>query len=115
VAVPPAPASPSVSTSAGAEKLRAADAANKIRAEMVLYRKRWGTKIELYLAGAPYGGRCRWYAVARDGQRDMLGSWYVAYRRGYGQYEASTMFQRDELSSFEVVTLDGQRLLRIPA
>ncbi|MEW2358890.1 zf-HC2 domain-containing protein [Spirillospora sp. NPDC029432] len=112
---PVAAPAPSISTSAGAERLRASDPGNKVRAEMILYRKKWGTKVELHLSGAPYGESCRFYAVARDGQRDMLGSWHVAYRRGYGQYAGSTMFQRDQLFSFEIVTLGGQPLLTIPA
>ncbi|MFI0350695.1 anti-sigma factor family protein [Actinomadura sp. 9N407] len=113
VAVPVTPSSPSITTSPGAERIRAADAG--VKGEIVLYRKKWGTKIELYLAGAPYGGTCRFFAVARDGQRDMLGSWHVAYRKGFGQYMGSTMFHREQLSSFEIVTLDGRPLLSIPA
>lgn len=112
VAVPPSPA---ISTSSGAERVRAADPGNDVKAEVVLYKKEWGTKVELHLAGAPYGESCRFYAVARNGQRDMLGSWHVAYRRGYGRYVASTMFGREQLFSFEVVTLDGRPLLTIPA
>ncbi|MFC5746021.1 zf-HC2 domain-containing protein [Actinomadura rugatobispora] len=112
---PSAPATPLISPSPGGERLNAANASNRVKAELVLYKRGWGTKVELHLAGAPFGGHCRWYAVARNGQRDALGSWYVAYRKGYGVYESSTMFQRDEIYSFEVVTLDGQPILTIPA
>ncbi|XVQ11651.1 anti-sigma factor family protein [Spirillospora sp. CA-255316] len=108
-------ATPSASPSPGGERLNAANASNRVKAELVLYQRRWGTKVELRLAGAPFGGHCRWFAVARNGQRDALGSWYVAYRKGYGVYESSTMFQRDEIYSFEVVTLDGKPILTIPA
>ncbi|GAA2427106.1 hypothetical protein GCM10010191_44870 [Actinomadura vinacea] len=109
------PASPPVPAEPGGERLNAANASNQVKAVLVLYKKKWGTKVELQLAGAPFGGHCRWYAVARNGQKDMLGSWYVAYRKGYGVYESSTMFQREQLYSFEVVTLDGQPILSIPA
>jgi hypothetical protein len=108
-------ATPTASQSPGGERLNAANASNRVKAELVLYQRRWGTKVELHLAGAPFGGHCRWFAVARNGQRDALGSWYVAYRKGYGVYESSTMFQRDEIYSFEVVTLDGKPILTIPA
>jgi hypothetical protein len=97
------------------ETLRVTSPDGKVEAEMMLTRKKWGTAVELYLSGAPYGDRCRLYAVARDGQRDMLGSWSVAYRHGYGEYEGSTMFQRGQIFSFEVVTVEGQPLLTIPA
>lgn len=68
----------------------------------------------MHLAGAPFGGHCRWYAVSRSGQRDPLGSWYVAYERGYGRFESSTMFRRDQIRAFEVVTLDGRPIITIP-
>ncbi|MBO2454291.1 zf-HC2 domain-containing protein [Actinomadura barringtoniae] len=97
------------------EALRVSSPDGKVEAEMMLTKKKWGTAVELYLSGAPYGARCRLYAVARDGQRDMLGSWAVAYRHGYGEYEGSTMFQRSQIFSFEVVTVEGQPLITIPA
>jgi len=97
------------------EALRVTSPDGKVEAEMMLTKKKWGTAVELYLSGAPYGARCRLYAVARDGQRDMLGSWSVAYRHGYGEYEGSTMFQRGQIFSFEVVTVEGQPLITIPA
>ena len=110
-----APAGPSISASPGAVRINASNASNSVKGELVLYERQWGTKVELHLAGAPFGGHCRWYAVARNGQRDVLGSWYVAYRKGYGVYESSTMFRRADLYSFEVVTLDGRPILSIPA
>ncbi|GAA2615454.1 zf-HC2 domain-containing protein [Actinomadura fulvescens] len=98
-----------------AEEITASSPDRKLSAHVMLIKKRWGTSVELYLRGAPYGASCRLVAVAKDGRRDALGSWHVAYRRGYGAYHGSTMFQRDQLYSFEVVTVDGQPLLTIPA
>jgi hypothetical protein len=112
-ATPPSP-SASPSSGAGGERLTASDPGTKIRAELVLQRKSWGTKLELHLAGVPKGGTCQWFAVSRDGRRDMLGSWSVPYDRGYGVYESSTMFKRDQITSFQVVTLDGRPLISIP-
>jgi hypothetical protein len=43
-----------------------------------------------------------------------MGSWEVAYR-GYSTFIGSTMFQRERVTSFEVVTDDGRTLLVIPA
>ncbi|GAA3969357.1 zf-HC2 domain-containing protein [Actinomadura viridis] len=115
---PPAPAPtapPLVSTGPGGERLVAGDPSRRVKAEVVVYSRKWGTKVELRLEGATYGERCRWYAVARDGRRDPLGSWYVAYRKGVGVYESSTMIPRDQLYSFEVVTVDGRPLVTVPA
>ncbi|MBX6769186.1 MAG: zf-HC2 domain-containing protein [Actinomadura rubrobrunea] len=98
-----------------AARLAASDPRSKIDAHVMLYDKKWGTKVELYLAGAPRGARCKWYAVARDGQRDPLGSWYVAYGEGYGRYDASTMFRREQIFSFEIVTVQGRPILTVRA
>lgn len=81
---------------------------------MVLHRKPWGTEVELHLAGVPKGSHCRLQVIARDGRRDALGSWYVPYDEGYGEYRGSTMFPRGQLFSFEIVGLDGRPLLTIP-
>ncbi|GLW65231.1 anti-sigma factor [Actinomadura rubrobrunea] len=98
-----------------AVRLAASDPRSKIDAYVMLYDKKWGTKVELYLAGAPRGARCKWYAVARDGRRDPLGSWYVAYGKGYGRYDASTMFRREQIFSFEIVTVQGRPILTVRA
>ncbi|MFF5260099.1 zf-HC2 domain-containing protein [Actinomadura viridis] len=112
----PAPtAPPLVSTGPGGERLVAGAPGGRVKAEVVLYSRKWGTKVELRLEGATYGERCRWYAVARDGRRDPLGSWYVAYKKGVGVYESSTMIPRDQLYSFEVVTVEGRPLVTVPA
>ncbi|MEU5876553.1 zf-HC2 domain-containing protein [Spirillospora sp. NPDC047279] len=111
--VTPPPTPPTVPPKA--EQLIARSPDGKLEARVMLYKKRWGTRVEFYLRGAPYEGSCRLYAVAKNGQRDPLGSWFVAYRRGYGEYPASTMIPRDQLFSFEVVTVEGQPLLTVPA
>ncbi|GLZ14663.1 anti-sigma factor [Actinomadura sp. NBRC 104425] len=98
---------------APAERLDASDPRTRIDAYVMLYKKQWGTKVELYLSGAPRGEHCKWYAVARDGQRDPLGSWYVPYSKGYGRYDGSTMFQRDQIFSFEIMTVQGRPLLTV--
>ncbi|MFG2006559.1 anti-sigma factor family protein [Spirillospora sp. NPDC048911] len=107
---PPPPTKP-----AKAEEISAKSPDRTLEAHLMLLKKRWGTAVEIYLRGVPKGASCRLYAVAKDGRRDMLGSWYVPYSRGYGEYHGSTMFQRDQLFSFEVVTVEGQPLLTIPA
>ncbi|MFI0450894.1 anti-sigma factor family protein [Actinomadura sp. 6N118] len=107
---PPTPTKPPK-----AEQISARSPDQKVDARVMLLKKKWGTSVEIYLSGAPYGESCRWYAVAKDGRRDMLGSWHVAYPRGYGKYFGSTMFHRNELFAFEVVTVGGQPLITIPA
>jgi hypothetical protein len=96
------------------ERITAEDPRSSVKGYVVLHRKAWGTEVELHLAGVPKGSHCRLLVIARDGRRDALGSWYVPYDEGYGEYRGSTMFPRGQLFSFEIVGLDGRPLLTIP-
>ncbi|MFB4301373.1 anti-sigma factor family protein [Actinomadura sp. NTSP31] len=96
------------------ERIAATNPDTKIKGIVWLQREEWGTKVELYLSGVPKGEHCRMMVVARDGRRDPIGSWYVPYDTGYGDYHGSTMFPRGQLYSFEIVGLDGTPLLTIP-
>ncbi|RKS71102.1 putative zinc finger protein [Actinomadura pelletieri DSM 43383] len=108
-----APPPPSTSVP-GAERIAATNPETKIKGYVLLKQKKWGTEVELHLAGVPKGSHCRLLVVARDGRRDALGSWYVPYDKGYGAYTGSTMFPRGQLFSLEIVGLDGTPLLTIP-
>ncbi|MEV0664759.1 anti-sigma factor family protein [Actinomadura luteofluorescens] len=112
---PPPPSSTSSPAPVVAgERINASDPEGAVKGYVVLRRKAWGTEVELHLAGVPKGSHCRLLVIARDGRRDALGSWYVPYDEGYGEYRGSTMFPRGQLFSFEVVGLDGRPLLTIP-
>ncbi|TDC56859.1 hypothetical protein E1281_06380 [Actinomadura sp. KC345] len=111
-ASPPPSASPS--PTADVERIAAENPSANIKGYVLLKKKQWGTEVELHLAGVPKGSHCRLQVIARDGRRDALGSWYVPYDEGYGEYRGSTMFPRGQLFSFEIVGLDGRPLLTIP-
>lgn len=119
---PAVPASPSVSAPpSGApsgegdvERIAAENPETDVKGYVLLRKKQWGTEVELHLSGVPKGSHCRMLVIARDGRRDALGSWYVPYDEGYGEYRGSTMFPRGQLFSFEIVGLDGKPLLTIP-
>jgi len=112
---PPTTRSSTATTSTGAtERIAAENPQNNIKGFVMLRKKEWGTEVELHLSGVPKGSRCRLLVIARDGRLDALGSWYVPYEEGYGEYRGSTMFPRGQLFSFEVVGLDGSPLLTIP-
>ncbi|WP_067475417.1 anti-sigma factor family protein [Actinomadura hibisca] len=98
------------------EKITAENPRTGVKGYAILRARKSGTHIELYLSGAPYGDACRFQVVARDGQKDSLGSWNVAYKgKGYGEYKGVTRFPRDQLYSLEINTLDGRPLLMFPA
>ncbi|WP_433476603.1 anti-sigma factor family protein [Spirillospora sp. CA-142024] len=110
---PPSATSTPAPTTAG-ERITAENSKSNIKGYVVLHRKQWGTEVELHLAGVRKGSHCKLLVIARDGRRDALGSWYVPYDEGYGEYRGSTMFPRGQLFSFEIVSEDGRPLLTIP-
>lgn len=105
---------PGPSPSQKTEELRASDTRTGVSARLVVTGRRSGTQAELHLKGVPLGSHCRLEAVDHYGRRDSMGSWEVAYR-GYSTFTGSTMFQRDRVTSFRIVTDDGRTLLVIPA
>ena len=96
------------------ERIAAENPRTNVKGFVLLSKKPWGTEVELHLAGVQKGSHCKLQVIARDGRRDALGSWYVPYDKGYGEYSGSTMFPRGQLYSFEIVGLDGRPLLTIP-
>ncbi|OLT10850.1 hypothetical protein BJF79_25610 [Actinomadura sp. CNU-125] len=97
-----------------AERIAAANEETGVRGYVLLFERKWGTEVEVHLSGLERGARCHMQVIARDGRRDAMGSWYVPYDDGYGEYRGSTMFPRGELSTFEIVGLDGKTVLTIP-
>ncbi|TYB40858.1 anti-sigma factor family protein [Actinomadura chibensis] len=109
------PERPPSASAGSAERITAENPASNVKGYVLLKKRQWGTEVELHLAGVPKGSHCKLLVIARDGRRDALGSWYVPYDEGYGEYRGSTMFPRGQLYSFEIVGLDGRPLLSIPA
>lgn len=94
------------------------DPVTGVRAQINLQSKRWGTALDMRVSGAPRGTHCRVVVVDKNGRSDIAGSWevpYAARREGSAQYFGSSMIATDQVASIEVRTLDGQRLLRVPA
>lgn len=94
------------------------DPVTGVRAQFNLQSKRWGTALDMRVSGAPQGTHCRVIVVDKNGRSDIVGSWevpYAARREGSAQYFGSSMIATDQVASIEVRTLEGQRLLRVPA
>ncbi|MCP2343658.1 zf-HC2 domain-containing protein [Actinomadura rupiterrae] len=109
------PSPTSTSTEEPGEKLTGTNPSNHVTASVVVRRESWGTYSEITITGVPKGSRCRWYLVTKAGKREMLGSWSVPSANGEGEYEGATMYSRDQIMSFQVDTLEGHRLVTIPA
>jgi hypothetical protein len=96
------------------EARSATDPVTKVQAWVDMRAQEWGTALTVRLTGAPQGARCRLYAVAKNGRRDVAGAWQYGGRE-YEQFNGSTMIARADLSRFEIVTTNGHRLVVIPA
>jgi anti-sigma factor RsiW len=115
VALPTVTVTPTVPEDphAATEHRRAVNRAMHVNAVIGMRGEEWGTAVTVRLSGAPQGTRCRLYAVAKDGRRDVAASWWVAYA-GSEDFFGSTMISRADLAKFEVLTMDGRRLLTVP-
>jgi len=92
--------------------LAAIDNATGVWAEVALTEVGWGTKIELRLTGVAAGESCRLVAVSADGE-EIAGNWMVP-PGDYTVIPGAVGSQPDEIEYFEVVSGDGEMLVRIP-
>jgi Putative zinc-finger len=105
---PPSPtATPSAATTVDGN-----DPVTGVRAEIGMQPKEWGTAFSVRLAGAPADSQCRLIAIDKKGRRDVAGGWQVEYL-GEASFYGSSMFQKQDIASVEIRTLDGKRLLHV--
>ncbi|NGO72257.1 hypothetical protein G5C65_28690, partial [Streptomyces sp. SB3404] len=100
------------------EKFGARDARTQARATVSLEPVPWGTRVSLKLGRVAGPQRCELVAVGRDGERQTVTTWAVpdagyGGTGGAGYYSGGAAFSRGEIARFEVVTLDGRRLVTI--
>lgn len=114
VAKPPVSTAPSPSASAApTTTVQGNDPVTGVRAQIAMQPKRWGTAFTVRLTGAPYGVHCRLIAIDKHGNTDIAGGWEVEYV-GSANFAGSSMFQKNDIASVEVRTLEGGRLLHVP-
>jgi Predicted transmembrane transcriptional regulator (anti-sigma factor) len=107
----PSPTRPTATASA-VTTVDGNDPATGVRAEVGMQPKEWGTAFSVRLAGAPAGSQCRLIAIDKQGRRDVAGGWKVEYL-GEASFYGSSMFQKQDIASVEIRTLDGKRLLHV--
>jgi hypothetical protein len=119
---PPAGPAPAPTALAGTV-VSAADPTTGVRARLGLQRKTWGTAVGLELRGVRGPQRCELVAVSEAGERQVVTTWSVP-ERGYGLPESpqpmmstqgGAAFFPGQIDRFEVRTLDGRRLVSVPA
>jgi hypothetical protein len=95
--------------------------ADGVRAKVLITDTSWGTNLSVVLSGVHGPLTCELVAVGRDGSRQTASTWSVgdeAYGGpGHpGQFTVwgATGFSRAQIDHFDVRTLDGRTLVRVP-
>ena len=108
----PSPTAQPTATPSAVTTVEGNDPATGVRAEIGMQSKEWGTAFSVRLAGAPADSQCRLIAIDKQGRRDVAGGWQVEYL-GEASFYGSSMFQKQDIASVEIRTLDGKRLLHV--
>jgi hypothetical protein len=103
-----------------AEQFKGSDNSTGVKATVGVNEKKWGSEIGLTLAGVQGPLTCRLVAVGKDGSQQTVGTWSVP-TAGYGTsdqpnpltLDGSAGMQPDDISRFDVVTSQGQRLVSV--
>lgn len=101
-------------TAVAGRTLSRTDPETGVSALINMQRRGWGTAFRVQLTGAPFGAKCRLIAINRQGRQDIAGTWQVTYG-GNVEFSGASMFPSDQITSLEVRTLDGIRLINVPA
>jgi len=86
-----------------------------IKARVDATPRGWGTAVTVQLHGAPRGATCSLVAVSNSGRRDIAATWHVGYDSGYVDVNGATSIPLTDIAAYEVVTSEGQRLVRVTA
>ncbi|MET7284270.1 zf-HC2 domain-containing protein [Streptomyces sp. NPDC005573] len=109
------------------DKVSGSDTATGVSATVAMDEKNWGTDTVLQLKGVKGPLKCSLVAVAKNGERQTLGSWSVG-KWGYGMPDAPTQEAKNplyvgggtalkpgEIDHFEVMTFEGKKLVQVDA
>ncbi|MEU9337374.1 zf-HC2 domain-containing protein [Streptomyces sp. NPDC048290] len=107
------------------DRATATDPTTEVSASVALQEKAWGTDGVLELKNVKGPLKCSLIAVGKNGERESMSTWSVP-DWGYGIEGAQTQqarnplyiqsgaaFKPSEIDRFEVVTLDGDKLVEI--
>ncbi|MFB9835691.1 anti-sigma factor family protein [Actinoallomurus acaciae] len=110
---PPLPPRPPAATTAPTTTVSTKDPATGVRAQIDMQPKLWGTAFTVRMSGAPAGSHCHLVATDKKGRKDIAGGWEVQYLDGSASFAGSSMIQRSDLASVEVLTTEGRRLVLV--
>ncbi|MEC4015088.1 anti-sigma factor family protein [Streptomyces sp. H27-D2] len=109
------------------EKIGRTDPTTKVAATVSMEQKPWGTHVALKLGNVKGPLKCDLVAVSKSGEEQTVTTWAVP-KWGYGvpggkgdkgnkepfYAHGGAALDRNDIDHFEVRTLDGRRLVRVP-
>ena len=101
---PPAAAGPRWAVTA-----QAANPATRAWAAVRYTPEKWGTELEVQVAGVAAGTRCQLRVAGPHGQQAAAGSWTIRARQQATWFPASAPFQAASVHAFEITA--GQKVL----
>ncbi|HEY7488748.1 MAG TPA: zf-HC2 domain-containing protein [Streptosporangiaceae bacterium] len=118
-----AAAAPTSHSPTGTEVLQASNKVNAVSAKAVIQPKGWGTLVDIELSGIRGPLQCELVVVTHSGKSEVMTSWQVPNKAGYGVpgapaplfIEAGTSYFRGDIARFEVRTTTGPHLVDVPA
>jgi hypothetical protein len=119
--LPAAGSTPSTSTTTVASKtVSARNSQTGVHASVAFTEVGWGTKLTVALGGVAAGEKCSLIAVGPGGARETAASWQVpptGYPGDTGTISVpgAVAMRPDKIHRYEIVTLDGETLLKISA
>jgi hypothetical protein len=91
--------------------LSGTDPSSGLRATARLTAKQWGTQVSLELGELPRNASCQLVVHARDGRKEVGGTWAATAYSGMADLPAATSIFLADISSLDVVTTDGRQLI----
>ncbi|MEW1722706.1 zf-HC2 domain-containing protein [Streptomyces sp. NPDC093109] len=121
------PRDPAADFQSASGKLSATDPTTKVSASVSMAEKLWGTEAMLELKNVKGPLKCSLIVVSSTGAKETVTTWAVP-EWGYGipdspnaagkkplYVQGGTSIPKNDIDHFEVVTLDGDKLVEIPA
>ncbi|MBM7787236.1 anti-sigma factor family protein [Tenggerimyces flavus] len=109
----PAP-TPTPTPVPGTRQVEATDAATGASMDLTVVPAAGWVRITADVAGIPQGERCRIYVVARDGKRELVGSWLVS-ETGAAKgtvLSGQALIAPDQVAGVEVENYSGRKFVR---
>jgi predicted anti-sigma-YlaC factor YlaD len=97
-----------------AQVLTATDPASHVSARITTQPQAWGTAVRVQLAGVPQGETCSLVVANRNGKHEVAATWKVNYT-GAVDVAGATAWAPSDITSYAVVTDEGQQLVSVPA